>query len=149
MKPIRRNKTIEARDRAGDLRSNMSVAEQWFWGAVRKDQLGYRVRRQVTMGPYILDFYVPSAKLCIEVDGEQHSASVEKDQQRDAYLGERGILTVRIPSLDFFGKDQDLFSKWIQEIQDLCNLRASSPPPTPSSRALDSGPNGGELRLNR
>jgi len=121
----------------------MSVAEQWFWGAVRKDQLGYRVRRQVTMGPYILDFYVPSAKLCIEIDGEQHSASVEKDRLRDAFLAERGILTVRIPSLDFFGKDQDLFSKWIQEIQDLCNLRASSPPPTASSRALCSGPKGG------
>jgi very-short-patch-repair endonuclease len=117
----------------------MSVAEQWFWGAVRKDQLGYRVGRQVTMGPYILDFYVPSAKLCIEIDGEQHSASVEKDRLRDAFLAERGILTVRIPSLDFFGKDQDLFSKWIQEIQDLCNLCVSSPPQTLSSRGRKDG----------
>jgi len=139
MKPIRRNKTIEARDRARDLRSNMSVAEQWFWGVARKDQLGFRVRRQVAMGPYILDFYVPSAKLCIEIDGEQHSASVGKDRLRDAYLAERGILTVRIPSLDFFEKNQDHFSKWIQEIQDLCNLRASSPPPTPSSRGRKEG----------
>jgi len=139
MKPIRRNKTIESRDRARDRRCNMSVAEQWFWGAVRKDQLGYRVGRQVTMGPYILDFYVPSAKLCIEIDGEQHSASVEKDRLRDAFLAERGILTVRIPSLDFFGKDQDLFSKWIQEIQDLCNLCVSSPPQTLSSRGRKDG----------
>ena len=51
----------------------MSVGEKWFWSAVRKDVLGFRIRRQVAIGPYILDFYIPKAKLCVEIDGEQHA----------------------------------------------------------------------------
>ncbi len=86
----------------------MSVSEKWFWAEVRKDFLGYRFRRQVAMGPYILDFYVPRAKLCIEIDGEQHALRQEQDERRDAFLADLGILTIRIPSLDLFHQDPSL-----------------------------------------
>lgn len=101
----------------------MGVSEQVFWKAVRNDKLGYRVRRQVPIGPYILDFYTPKTKLCIEIDGEQHSLRVEKDRIKDDYLAEFGILTIRIPSLDLFEDRTDLVEMWTERIIKICEER--------------------------
>ena len=88
--------------RARQLREDMSVREKVLWPLLRKGQLGLRFRRQVRVGPYFLDFYCARARLCVEVDGEQHEQRRIKDAKRDAYLLELGIQTVRIPSLDLF-----------------------------------------------
>ncbi len=120
------------------MRANMSVSEKWVWRAVRKDMLGFRVRRQHPVGPYFLDFYVPSAKVCIEIDVEQHQERRAADGARDAYLEKLGILTMRIPSLDLFFEDKDLYTKWIYEVQRACEARTLHPP-APSSRKRKEG----------
>ena len=61
-------------------------------------RLGFRFRRQYAVGPYVLDFYCHEARLCIEVDGEQHADRDEADRKRDAFLADKGILTYRVPS---------------------------------------------------
>ena len=45
-----------------------------------------------------VDFYLPQAKLVIEIDGEQHKEEKQKqlDEKRDSYLREKGIITIRI-----------------------------------------------------
>lgn len=45
-----------------------------------------------------VDFYLPQAKLVIEIDGEQHKEERQKqlDEKRDSYLREKGIITIRI-----------------------------------------------------
>ena len=45
-----------------------------------------------------VDFYLPQAKLVIEIDGEQHKEEKQKqlDERRDAYLKEKKIVTIRI-----------------------------------------------------
>ena len=138
MKPIRRARSTEARDRARELRKNMSVSEQRFWTVVRHDELGFRVRRQVPLGPYILDFYIPAAKVCVEIDGEQHEGRQTSDARRDAYLAERGIVTVRIPSVDLFEPNDILITKWVYAVKRLCEARTLHPP-TPSSRKREEG----------
>ena len=56
--------------RARELRRTMSLPEIVLWQALRKGRLaGLRFRRQHPIGPYIFDFYCPSALLAIEVDG--------------------------------------------------------------------------------
>ena len=97
------------------------MSEAWFWAAIRKDLLGFRFRRQHRVGPYFLDFYCPAARLCVEIDGEQHDPG--RDARRDAYLAEYGILTLRIPSLDLFEKDADLYGGWVRETERLCRER--------------------------
>gem|GEM_PF-982190 len=139
MRRIRINRSLHAKLTARELRSNMSVSEKWFWSAVRKDVLGFRFRRQYRIGPYFLDFYVPAARLCVEVDGEQHALRADKDSKRDEYLAQFGILTVRVPSLDLFRRDHDKFVAWLVEIRSLCASRAGSPPPAPSSRKRKEG----------
>jgi len=48
--------------------------------------------------PTFLDFYCAKARLCIEVDGDLHAQRSAEDRQRDLYLQQLGILTLRVPS---------------------------------------------------
>jgi very-short-patch-repair endonuclease len=83
---------------ARKLRNEMTDAERFFWGKIRKKQLnGYQFYRQKNIGNYIVDFYCPSARLVIELDGGQHYSleGKEKDRVRDAYLISLGFNILR------------------------------------------------------
>ena len=70
-----------------------------FWNAVRAKKLwGLRVRRQVSIGPYIVDFYLPSARLVIELDGQPHfdARGREYDQARDRFLRDQGFEVLHV-----------------------------------------------------
>jgi len=105
------------------MRREMSVSEKVLWVHLRNDKLGFRFRRQYRIDPYFLDFYCPEAKLCIEVDGEQHALRLDKDAIRDAKLAALGIETYRIPSLDLFDLKGDGMAKAIPEILRRCEAR--------------------------
>ena len=62
---------------------------------LRRNGLGMRFRRQHPIGPYVLDFYCASAKLCVEVDGPAHAEQVERDERRAAWLKGEGITVLR------------------------------------------------------
>ena len=80
----------------------MSPAETRLWVRLRnREALGFNVRRSHAFGRYILDFYCDEAKLCIEVDGGQHTFDEARayDAKRDAYLKSHAIETLRIPAI--------------------------------------------------
>lgn len=83
------------RDRAKELRRNMTRPEKTLWWLLRRNALGKHFRRQHPIGPYILDFYCALAKLCIEVDGPAHEDRRDKDQRRTAWLEREGIRVLR------------------------------------------------------
>jgi ATP-dependent DNA helicase RecQ len=89
--------------RARALRSSMSAPEVLLWTHLRGRSLdGLKFRRQHPMGSYILDFYCPSAKLAIEIDGEGHlqGNQPEHDERRDAWLESQGVRVVRYAAQD-------------------------------------------------
>ncbi len=43
-------------------------------------------RRQYPMGPFVLDFYCPGARLVVEVDGDVHAERAEYDLERTVWL---------------------------------------------------------------
>ena len=83
------------------LRREMTKEERHLWYDFLKT-LPLPVKRQAVVEPYILDFYIPSAKLVIELDGSQHyeTKGQERDRQRDAFLAERGLQVLRYSNLD-------------------------------------------------
>ena len=88
---------------ARNLRSNMTDAEQMVWSKIRRKQIGdCQFYRQKNIGNYIVDFYCPSGKLVIELDGGQHyeERAVKKDQERDNYLQKLGLTVLRFSDLD-------------------------------------------------
>ena len=79
-----------------NLRTHMTKEELHLWLDFLK-KCPYSVRRQKVVGSYILDFYIPSAKIAIELDGRQHGREEnrESDRERDSFLAKEGIMVLR------------------------------------------------------
>jgi prepilin-type N-terminal cleavage/methylation domain-containing protein len=57
------------------LRNNMPQAEVILWSKLKsKGLIGYKFRRQYSVGKFVIDFYCPKLKLAIEIDGDSHFA---------------------------------------------------------------------------
>ncbi len=84
------------------MRHQPTDAEAQLWSRLRNRQLdGWKFRRQVPYGGYVLDFYCAEAKLAIEVDGGQHAEERKKhDERRTTFLGTEGVCVVRIWNSD-------------------------------------------------
>lgn len=80
-----------------ELRNRATPHEVRLWSRLRRDQLGYRFRRQYGVGRYIVDFYCPEKKLVIEIDGSQHFDATASlyDRARDAFLKSIGCTVLR------------------------------------------------------
>ncbi len=91
----------DLKERSRDLRRNTTVPEQKLWAILRSRQLaGLKFRRQAVIGSFIVDFYCEAAKLVVEVDGDSHVGRREADEQRAAYLTQRGLRVVRVTNDD-------------------------------------------------
>ena len=82
-------------NRARLLRKKATNTERILWRHLRSlNFAGYKFRRQHPLDCYILDFYCPTAKLAIELDGGGHNYRV--GQVRDSeFLARDGILVLR------------------------------------------------------
>ena len=83
---------------ARKLRRKLTPAEQNLWRALRGKQLGHlRLRCQHPVGWFVLDFYCPSRKLVVEVDGPVHADPEQavQDDLRTEQLSAYGYRVVR------------------------------------------------------
>jgi very-short-patch-repair endonuclease len=87
-------------DNARWLRNNMTQTERRVWSRLRGRQLGgYKFRRQVPVGPYVVDFICVSDRLAVEVDGPLHEDE-DSDERKTTYLQAKGYRVLRIPVSD-------------------------------------------------
>jgi very-short-patch-repair endonuclease len=135
MRDYRNNLKIPSRD----LRGSMTDAEQLLWTRLRRKQVhGVQFYRQKPLGPYIVDFFAPSAGLVVEVDGSQHTEAdhFERDRVRDQCLAEEGLLVLRFNNREVLLETDAVLERIAEEI-----LRRKSPslgvtaksPPAPLS----------------
>ncbi len=111
--------------RARSLRSSATIAERRLWNSLRRHQLnGVAFRRQQPIGPYVVDFFCPRAKLVIEIDGGQHAelGAAIRDRRRTKWLETRGYRVLRFWNSDVL---QNLEGVW----QLICNAVPTSDPP--------------------
>ena len=83
------------------LRKNMTKEERHLWYDFLKT-LPITVNSQKVIGTYIVDFYVASSKIVIELDGSQHyeDSGIENDAKRDDFLNSLGIKVLRYSNSD-------------------------------------------------
>ena len=83
-----------------ELRKNMTPEEKHLWYDFLKD-LNITVHRQKVIFDYIVDFYIPSCKIVIEIDGSQHyeKGNRKNDKERDFKLNSEGIRVLRYTNL--------------------------------------------------
>ena len=106
MKPLRRA-----------LRKHGTPAEGALWKLIKNRQVcGLSFRRQYSVDNYILDFYCPKLKLCIELDGEGHFdlSKGELDIQRTYYLNQLGITVRRFENKTIFEYPLEVV-EWLTE----------------------------------
>ena len=112
MEFLRNDPTLKQRRR--ELRRNQSDAERALWAKVRNKQFfGMKFYRQYSIGPYILDFYCPTVKLAVELDGGQHNQgdNMEYDAARSEYLKAQGIDVMRFWNNEVLLDIQGVLSK--------------------------------------
>jgi very-short-patch-repair endonuclease len=104
------------RDRRKELRLQSSKGEWLLWQKIRSKQIGWKFRRQHSIGIYIADFFCSEVQLVVEVDGISHEniPQARKDTQRDSFFLSLGITTKRYTSEQIF-LDRDVV------VQDICN----------------------------
>jgi len=78
----------EALERQRELRREPTEPEKQLWQCLRGRRVaGLKFRRQVWLGPFIVDFFCAEARLVIELDGETHT-----DPEAQAYDARRTAL---------------------------------------------------------
>jgi very-short-patch-repair endonuclease len=112
---------MKARQFARALRKQPTDAERALWHRLRGRQItGVKFRRQVPIGPYIVDFASFCPRIVIELDGGQHAETEhrERDATRDAWLGERGFRVLRFWDNDVMTNLEGVLSVLLEVIRD-------------------------------
>ena len=84
---------------ARHLRQDHTPGEKVLWRKIRERRFhGLKFRRQVPIGPYIVDFLCVEKNLIIEIDGDSHygQGAQERDAKREAYLQVQGFDILRV-----------------------------------------------------
>ena len=93
---------------ARKARRELTHPEVLLWQRLRRKAAGVRFRKQHAIGPYLVDFYCPAAKLAIEVDGQIHASPAARayDHERDRFITGNGHQVLRVNAEDIL-KDAD------------------------------------------
>ena len=81
--------------RAKNLRKQSTDTERHLWYNLRANRLGFKFKRQVPIGTYIVDFVCLEKRLIIELDGSQHFDNQKYDIERTDWLNAHGFKVLR------------------------------------------------------
>ena len=115
---IHNRKYLEAKRKS--LRNNSTSAEATLWKSLKSKQLAQRkFRRQHSIENFIVDFYCPSEKLIIELDGAIHLniSNQNRDYERDLRLKELGFTVLRFENKMVFENLEYLLKEIINEFK--------------------------------
>ena len=129
------------RSNARHLRRNMTWHERTLW-SVLCDRCfhGYKFRRQMAIGEYIVDFVCLERRLIIELDGRGHFEQKQYDESRSEWLHGQGFRVVRFWNTEL----EEEINKVMRTI--LQRLREATPhPPAPSPARGEGVKDGGKV----
>ena len=95
----------------GDLKNEMTAAEQILWQHLRNKKMGVKFRRQHIIDIYIPDFVALSIKLIIEVDGKIHMKKIMEDQERTIRLESFGYRVIRFKNAEIESNLEEVLAK--------------------------------------
>ena len=112
--------------RARELRLNQTPAERVFWETLlNKKTIEYKFTRQKPIDNFIADFYCSKLLLAVEIDGQIHLATENRDQERtDILCLKYGILVVRYSNDEVLRDPNGV----INNLEKIIHARESFPP---------------------
>ena len=104
-------KDRELAPRARELRQQGILAEVVFWCRFKdKRKLGWDIDRQVIIGSYIVDFFIPELGFVVEIDDSSHNSKVAYDNTRDIYLKSWGLEVVHVQDKEVLNNIQGVWA---------------------------------------
>lgn len=97
-----------------ELRSNLTLAEAFLWNELKARKFeSKRFTKQHSIGNYKVDFYCPSEKLIIELDGEVHNNTdaMEYDEKRTEFLEDLGYKVIHFENKMVFENLSSVFKE--------------------------------------
>jgi very-short-patch-repair endonuclease len=102
----------EKKERASELKRNMTPAEKTLWQELRGNRLnGRHFRRQQIIAGFIVDFYCHEVGLVVEVDGDVHDTQLEYDDERGKILDGMGFKIIRFSNDSVLNDIQEVLSQ--------------------------------------
>ncbi len=108
----------QLKDLSRENRKEKTIAEDILWQELRNNQLGSKVRRQHVIETFIIDFAFLNEKLLIEVDGEYHNDSEQRnyDEAKTEYLAQLGYKLIRFTNKEVETDISDVLKKIKKEL---------------------------------
>ncbi len=103
-----------------DLRRQPPKPESIIWNRLRNRQLnGYKFRRQVGVGRYVVDFYCPQVKLVIEIDGQSHYVgdAPMQDKVRQEEIEALGIKILRFTNREVMDNTEGVLEEIVRHLR--------------------------------
>jgi very-short-patch-repair endonuclease len=98
--------------------------------------MGFKFKRQVPRGRYVVDFLCVEGALAVEVDGGQHAdARREADAHRTAELEREGVSVLRFWNVDVHTNIEGVLTVIAEALAERC-------PPHPARQSAPSSPQG-------
>jgi leucyl-tRNA synthetase/very-short-patch-repair endonuclease len=97
-------------------RKTPTEAENILWQLLRKDQTGYKIRRQHAIGQFIADFVSLEKGLIIELDGHHHKLIEEAEEARTDILNQLGFEVIRFTNDEVIGNPQKVADEIKQKL---------------------------------
>jgi very-short-patch-repair endonuclease len=111
-----------------EFRKNPTKAEKRLWNRLRAHRLdGLHFRRQVVLGPYIVDFICYTARLVIEADGDIHLNQKDMDLERDRFLESLGLRVIHISNEEILHDEENVVSSIRQACKKLSKSKEDIP----------------------
>jgi very-short-patch-repair endonuclease len=109
-------------ERARRLRRDPSATERFLWERLRQRRLGgLKFRRQMPLGPYVLDFVCLRHRLVVEADGPFHDPA--RDAARDAWLLAKGFRVLRFSNREIQGSPDLVADRILSALDELPPVR--------------------------
>ena len=116
--------------KARRLRQDAPIPDRILWGMLRDRQLGgLKFRRQEAIGPFVVDFYCPQAKLVVELNGMTHVGTGEADDRRTIFLRQQGLRVIRLTNDDLLEDQQAIADYILRQAIDRSENRLTPPSP--------------------
>ena len=117
--------THKLKDIRQSLRANPTKAEEILWKFLRRNQLGYKFRRQFSVNNVVADFCCEQLKLVVELDGWTHDFETTqlKDVRKQKMLESNGYKVIRYTNEQVYGD----IGVIVDGLKRICDSRASFP----------------------
>ena len=130
---------------SSENRKAPTKSENILWQLLRKDQTGYKIRRQHAIDQFIADFVCLQKGLVIELDGHYHELNKEADDARTKVLNYYGFEVRRFTNDEILQNPQKVFDQIKNKLNSLTDRDLTKLSGAGTASAAKVSPTGGDL----